>query len=104
MGVKHLKTVDETILQERCPVSKGLDADLRIIAKQSGPTKCEQLEKAMGQWVELKLQSECLQAQGSIKDDRCRYVNPRWEKTREFGISNDIIAILYALHESSASY
>ena len=40
------KTADETILQERWfeDYCKGLDADLRIIAKQAGLIKCEQLE------------------------------------------------------------
>jgi len=39
---------------ERHPLSKNLDNDLRVIARQAGLTKCEQLEKAVGKWVEVK--------------------------------------------------
>jgi len=58
-------------------LSKNLDNDLRVIARQAGLTKCEQLEKAVGEWAEVKkLKSECAQLQANgITEEKCKYFN-----------------------------
>jgi hypothetical protein len=68
------KTADETVIGERCPLPPNTENDLKMIARQLGVTKCEQLEKFVVQGIEFKkLEAEC--AQG-VKDDRCKYISP----------------------------
>jgi hypothetical protein len=68
-------TADEVTIDSRCPLTPSLDNDLRIIVKNNGLTKCEQVEKVLGEWTEYKkLESECIaQANAGVaQDDRCK--------------------------------
>ncbi|MGB6530138.1 MAG: hypothetical protein WBF33_18695 [Candidatus Nitrosopolaris sp.] len=70
-------TAEETVKDSRCPLQPTVENDLRIIARQAGLTHCEQLEKFVVQGIEFKkLQNECARAEGSVRDERCKYVNP----------------------------
>jgi hypothetical protein len=72
-GSEDKTTADETVIGERCPLNKSLDNDLRIIAKNAGLTKCEQLEKFVVQGIEFKkLEAERAktEAEGSVRDDK----------------------------------
>jgi hypothetical protein len=73
------KTAEETVKDSGCPLPPNTENDLRIIAKQAGLTKCEQLEKFVVQGIEFKkLEAECAQLnERGVRDDRCKYVNPK---------------------------
>jgi hypothetical protein len=66
------KTADAAVKDSRCALPPPIENDLRIIAKNSGLTHCEQL---VVQGIEYKkLEAEC-QANENKTDDRCKYFN-----------------------------
>lgn len=72
-------TADEAIKSERCAIPREIYNEISTIASALKKTNREVQIEVVREWTEVKkLQNECAQSQAQgIRDDRCKYVNPK---------------------------